>query len=462
MKVAAPKVYKLSHSAFWSPSSGQITSQINRLAHEAVIEISRRKDKYTLREMVDMLETDPTSKACVELKSLRATVSLGDYQHSEKQIQSWVRSNFDSMEGSLGASVGQLCSAMPLGFAVSEIDFTSRCPGRWGEWRLQGINILEPTKVSFRGSKGKISHVVYVDGDGKKKYIPYNKCIHVINGMATSFNEPYGSAEARRAMPYFRSKQTLTAELLIAGKNQATGILVGQADSNDSVRMMDGNNKPIKNPDGTDKVVSAVESLAYQLGNIENSNVIATDLKNKIFPLALPTGEGFFNVNLQYINRQILLSFGVSALLFDEGSSGLGNSGISQAHKSVLDSQIEAIVNQLRDKILENIVRPLLVFNFGAKYAQNLGTFAVQASTDPNIVISKGNFLLSALSSGIIPGTDLAAVNTLREMVGVPAVDYNQMQALQQAQLQQQQMQQAALMPQQPAPDEAEAANYPG
>jgi hypothetical protein len=81
---------------------------------------------------------------------------------------------------------------------------------------------------------------------------------------------------------------------------------------------------------------------------------------------------------------------------------------------------------------------------------------------NPNIVISKGNFLLSALSSGIIPGTDLAAVNTLREMVGVPAIDMDEMQSLQQAQLQQQQMQQAALMPpQQSAPDEAEAANYP-
>jgi hypothetical protein len=279
--------------------------------------------------------------------------------------------------------------------------------------------------------------------------------VHIVNDPEMVFNDPFGMAESESAMPYYKSKQSLTAEMLVSGKNQATGILTAFADSNDSVRLLDVNGKPQKNMDGTDKIVSSVESLAYQLANLENSNVIVTDLKNKIIPLPLPTGDSFFINNLQYLNRQIMLSFGVSALMFDEGSvGGLGNSGISQSHKSVLDSQIDGIVKQIRDKLLEKVIKPLLVYNFGSKYARNLGTFAVSASTDPNIIISKGNFLLSAITSGAIPASDISAINVLREMCGVPKIDMEEQQRMMNAQLdqqmQQQQMQQAAMQPQQP------------
>ncbi len=431
------------HPALLAPMEGQISAQINRLTGDIMREIMAPRDKYKLDDYINMLEQDPTSKACVELKALRATITLGDYQHKDKDAQEWIKGNFDSMDGALAAGIGQLCSAMPLGFAVAEINFTNKAPGRYGEWRLESINILDPRRITFRGAAGRINEVVYRDGMGRKKYIPYKKCLHVVNGLATTFNEPFGSAEARRAMPYYRAKQLMLAELTVAAKNQATGIITAFADSNDSVRLLGADGKPVKNPDGTDKIVSAQESLLYQLQGLENSSILVTDLKNRVAPMQLPSGENFFNINLQFLNRQILMSYGVSALMFDEGSSGgLGNTGISQAHRSVLDSQIEAIVTQLRDKILENVVRPLLVYNFGSKYAQNLGSFSMQPYTDPTLMMQKGQFLLQAITAGVIPASDITAINALREFAGIAPISYEDMQSLIEAQTQTQAAQQ--------------------
>lgn len=435
--------------------AGQITSTISRLSQDAIQEITRLKGKYKLDDLITMLKYDPTSKACRRLKTLRVETALGEYGHPDKDIDKWVHGNFDEMEGTLKEAAGHLSNAMYLGTALCEIVLDNRVPGRWGEWRLKALNPLDITKITFRGTKGKITEVVYLDGDGRKKYIPYHRIIHIVSDPEIVFNEPFGHAESESAMPYYKAMQSLTAEMLVSGKNQATGILTAFADSNDSVRLLDANGKPQKNMDGSDKVVSSVDSLAYQLANLENSNVIVTDLKNKIIPLPLPTGDSFFINNLQYLKRMIMLSFGVSALMFDEGSvGGLGNSGISQSHKSILDSQIDGIVKQIRDKLLEKVIKQLLVYNFGSKYARNVGTFTVQASTDPNIIISKGNFLLQAITAGAIPASDISAINVLREMCGVPKIDMEEQQRMINAQLdqqmQQQQMQQAAMQPQQP------------
>ena len=168
--------------------------------------------------------------------------------------------------------------------------------------------------------------------------------------------------------------------------------------------------------------------------------------------MQIPTGENFFNTSLMYLDRQIMKSFGVSALTFDEGSgNALGNSGISQNHRSVLDSQIEAVVGQLRDKLIENVVRPLLVSNFGVKYSRNLGSFSMQPYSDPMLILQKGNFLMQAMSSGLIPSSDISAINALREFAGIAPIDENEQQALMLAQAQAQQAAMAAAQ-QTPAP----------
>lgn len=426
---------------------GRITSKVNNLTQETIQEITRPKDKYTIKQYKELLETEPLSKACVELKRLRMMASMEGYENEDKKLQDFVLDNFATMDGNLRTAIGQLSSALPFGFAVAEIEFASDLPGNRGQWRLKSINPLDPERVSFAGRKGAITYVVYNDS-GKKKYIEYSRCIHVVNGI--TFGDPYGSAECRRAMPYYKAKTLLFAEMMVAGKNNASAMLIAQADSNDTVQILGPDGNPLRNPDGSQKVMSAQEALMRQLEQAESNGIIATDLKNRVSPLLIPSGENFWNLALMLLKKEILLSFLVPSLIWDEGSGGLGNTGISGNHKSTLDANIGAIEEQIQEEVLEKIVRNLIFWNFG--FHKKYGSFASQPYTDPNMIMSRASNLLTALSTGVIPQSDIDAVNRLREDLGVPPLDREQMMNLLALNVQQQQMQQGGMPAEQPYP----------
>jgi len=432
----------------------QISSEINSLTQQGIQEIGRPKDKYTLKEYKQLLEVEPLSKACCELKALRAVSSFGDFEHQDKEAQKWIRDNFETMRGSIKSTIREMTSALPLGFACAEWNPTSKAPGRYGEWRLESINPLDPERTTFAGHKGKITHVVYHEGNGKKRYIPYWRCLHVTNGI--SYNSPYGSAEARRAMPYFKAKQILFAEMLVAGKNSATGILLAQADSNDRVQLMGGDNQPARNNDGTPKVVSGVDALLYQLQNLDSSGIVATDLKNRVSPLLIPSGDNFWNFSIMLVKKEIMLSFLTPSLIWDEGSfGGLGNTGMSGNHKNTLDANIAAVVEQLQEEFLEKIVRWLLMNNKSPQvWQRNYGTFKAQAVADPNFQSMQASNLISAIGAQVLPSSDTDVINALRQALGVPPINEKQMMQLLQQQIQMQAMQQAGIA----APPEGEAA----
>lgn len=95
------------------------------------------------------------------------------------------------------------------------------------------------------------------------------------------------------------------------------------------------------------------------------------------------------------------MAFGVPQSLFREGTSGtLGNTGISQNHKSMLDSNVESVVQSMREEMINKVVKPLLVWEFGE--SKDFGEFSFTAdisATDQNARIST---ILSAGASGAI------------------------------------------------------------
>jgi hypothetical protein len=448
----------LSRAALLGGANRQIASQISTLTQQTIQEISRPRDKYKIKDYKELLESEPLSRACVELKSLRAVSSFGEYEHEDKKVQTWVRSNFETMAGTISAIVRELASSLPFGFAVAEINMTSKMYGKAGEWRLDSINPLDPERVSFAGWKGQITHVVYNDSasasGGTKKWIPYKKCLHITNGLGL-FGSPYGTPECRRAMPYYRAKNLIFSEMMVAGKNSASGILLAQADSNETVRLLGADNEQVRGANGEVKTVSAVEALGYQLQNLESSGIITTDLKNRVTPLLIPSGDNFWQYSLQLLKKEILLSFLTPSLIWDEGSfSALGNAGISGNHKAILDANIGAVVSQIQDEMLEKVVRWLLVHNFPkSSWSKNFGSFSAQPYNDPNFEATKASNLIAAISSQILPSSDIDVINTLREAVGVAPVDERRNLELLQKQIDMQVMQQNAAAPADPGVD---------
>lgn len=411
------------HSGRFKPSvmtglGGGLAGKVARLTGETIEEISRPRDKYSLKEYKDMIESSSHAKACIELKALRARATIGDYTHSDKECESMVRENLENMTGSINDVVHQLSSALPYGFACAEVVWTNRSPGRRFAYGIETINVLDPEQVKFAGKKGAITHVIYNDKRRGRQWIEYSRIIHVTNGIA--FSDPYGSPEARRAMPFFKALQLIFSEMAVAGKNNASGMLLAQADSNERVTILGVDGRPYKNPDGTVKTVTGPEALLWQMKGLESSGIIATDTKNRVTPLIIPSGEGFWLNAVTLLSKALYLAFLVPSLIWDEGSGGLGNAGISGSHKSTLDANVSAVVGGIQDQLVEKVARRLISFNIG--YKTSWGKWEAQPQDDPTQMATRAQNLMQAISMSIIPNTDLAAVNRLREDLGVSPV----------------------------------------
>jgi len=416
--------------------AGAISSQIALLT-TTVLNDFTNPHKYTIQMLIDAMESDPVAYACCQLKGLRASQSIGLFEHTNKDIQKWIRGNIESMEGTLADTVGTASKAMALGFSCLEHIFTEVDQNHFGEIRLRGFHVLDPRKVTFQLMDGKIQYVKYIDA-GITKYIPYWKVIHTNNTTVLNFAERalYGSPEMLRAYPYIKLKQLIFAEMGISAKSLATGILVGYTDSNNRVELYGSNGQPISDGRGGHVTVSAAENLSRQLSTLENHSRIVTDKQNQITALSVPAGENFWNLALQNINTQIMRCFLVPSLIFDEGSGSLGVNGLSYTHLSILDSSIEAVVGRIRDNLVEKIVRPLLILNFGPQ--EEYGEFKVEARQDPQTQNLVTNTLMQAMSMGLISQGDNDAMNLLRSGVGLAPVtlEEQQFQAQLQAQLQ--------------------------
>jgi hypothetical protein len=415
-----------------------LTSKITGLTNGVIQELNN-PNKHTIKDYEEVLR-NPWAKACVQLKALRATVSIGEYQHSNKDIQKFIKENIENMNGSLPDIVGRLCSAMPFGHSVAEIGFRKSKSFRKIKYRLDGINVLDPKRVRYAGHYGAISHVKFNDGI-REVWIPYNKCLHITNGLVTNYNErtAYGDPECEVAYPFIKLYSVIFSEMAVSAKTLATGILVGLADSDNTVYLYDQYNQPIKDSSGNPIAVNAVQHLAEQLKQLENHSHIVTDKKNQITALQIPAGEQFWSLAINLLKENIMASFITPTMVFNEGSGALGMATVSAKQLSVFDASVEAIVKQIRDQLIEKIFRPLILWNYGSQ--ENYGTFEVTAVTDPNNESLLINNLMMAFGQGLIPQTDTEAINALRDKLKLSPINKEQQDQQEQLNMMQQQEQ---------------------
>lgn len=392
-----------------------IVPSLDSINSTAIQEIIREDDKHSkLSDYVAMVEKDPFVRSCCEVKALRATIAFGKYFHPNKAIQDWVNMNFNSMESSLHMVIGQLCSAMPFGFSVAEIQFYPRKDKTWG---IKGFRVLDPQRVTFEGCRGSITHVKYKLKNGSTVRIPYKKCVHITAGYTTNFGNPYGSPECRRAYPYYKAKQTILAELVLAAKNNATGIWLGYTDPNTKVQVVNDKGVPVTDPNGNPVTKSAMEVLMKQLKSLENNSVVVTDMNNRIDSIRTAVDAGLWSFALNYMNQGIVQAFNIPMGILSE-SQALWGGTINNLQKSTLDCTVEAIVKQIKEEILEKAIRPLLHLNFNE--TDELGDFEEVVVNDPMTKAAHLQNIVTAISMQLVDGTDVDVQNKIRELIGLP------------------------------------------
>lgn len=391
------------------------------------------RSDYELADLAQMLKECPINRVAVSIIALMTLTEFGEYHHSDTQtyytpngyttVQDWVRSNFETMKGSLPTIIARIIKqAYSLGCSCSEIIWTTHK----GEWRLYKIKILNPLKYNFKKKANQIEGITF---HTTQKTIPYQKLIHIYSASIEEPDDaPEGDPQAARAYPYFHSRQEFFKQWSIAGRRQATGLLVVQAPGDRMVAILNEKGEPIKKDDGSIKTQNAIYATVAAAKATENGSVLGTDINHKVSQIPSNAGERFFEHALQYYQKMIFYAYGIPSTIFDDTASGIGNAGINEGHRMILDSQIKAIVASIRDEILEKVIRPLLIANFGNKFEENLGEFKVEKELDPAAANSRILNLSLAISNGIISTKDIEAVNKLREDLGLTALSAEEFQ----------------------------------
>lgn len=466
---ATPKGNVIRHPAL--ASAGLYSNPIARLTQETVTELSwspprdrlkKKLNKYSLEDYAEVLLLDEVIGFCFQLIKLRATEAFGKYSHNDDKITEFVKTNFADMEGTLEDFVGiAVAIAYFFGFFTGEIGWKYNTPGFYRQQRLKCLQPHNPLTTRFKGNKHGLFWVV--DKSGATAIdIPYEKCIHVSNKMYET--DPYGYGSGARTIGLFKAKRTTLSAAAVAANNQANGLWIVKANTSDSVVLTDKNNKPLQE-NGRDKVLTAIDNAREQLKEFDKNNFLILDKAYEINWQPMPVDAGFMQNFLEGIDRRLFMTQNVPYLIANEGTGGFGYTGVAAQQAITLDSQISALVKQVRDQILEKIVKPMLIRNFALKPQQGWGKFDVDKSSDPNQSLQQVNTINGSVAAGTLT-LDTSVKNRVRELLGLPPqTEEEQLQALQKSieaqAMQQQAMQQGSAPQEQPAGDEAAEQNYP-
>lgn len=402
----------------------QFATKLGDLTTSVLEELTDTNKKYKFKDLLVALEQDPVAYACTELKAARCVNSFGEYYVEDKSINEFVNHEFEDMRISLAEVVAKMASALPFGFSTTEACFKKK-PNKSRTkpfvWTISDFIALNPANTTFLITKGEVEKVKYTQ-QGSDTEIPYWKILHIINGTSTSFGKKYvyGHAEVARAYPFIKLKQLIFAEMGVSAKTLATGILVGRADSNNIVQLKDSKGQPMKDASGNFYTISAVENLARQFKSIENHSRIVTDKNNDITSLSVPSGAGFWNMALNMCDEQIMRCFMTPETVWREGTSSLGVGTLSQTQLSVFDSSINAVNRQIKEALLEKVVKPMVKWNFGEQL--KYGEFKHETKNDPqaeNMIVQS---IFAAIGQGIFDGQDLQIQNFLRSKLGLSAI----------------------------------------
>jgi hypothetical protein len=414
-------LYEPFEPSLYIPTNARLTSSIQALTGRYITEIYSPK-RRVYNEWIKMLDKDPIAAFCAGIKVLRAQITFGEYTHPNKDYQQFIRQNFANMEGSFRNVLARLASAMTFGCSVAEVNFSSKVPGFRGKWMLKDINVLDIRNLSARGKCGRVTEWGYRDRYNNTVYIDHRKCLHITNTDLVPFNTDliWGSADCEKALNWYKLRQLVATEFAIAAKNNATGILWGQTSSSAKMQLYDANDQLRLDSSGKALTVSKQKALYMQLKELDQNDLIVTDLDTDLKILQTQTGEAFWSYAFDLIEKNLALSFHVPVTLFRESVSGsFGNTGLSQNHKSMLDSGVESVVQCIRESILERVVKPLLIWEFGKIPEDNYGSFEFlvpESAVDRNSLVSTA---LSAVASGVIDANDKGLQNFVRKSIGL-------------------------------------------
>lgn len=397
-----------------SLTQGQIAPAVARLVNQLVQSIGNT-DTNLIDRYLQVLTTHPVAGLGFEIKVLWGLTKLGEYNHPKQRIQKWMRANFEQMRGSLSWSVAEMFLAIAIGWNFSEM--STRQEGI--EQRLDTLMAVDPRSYRFAGSLGNISHLEYFASTGTKQ-IPYEKGVHIVNQPYLAIGrDPYGVAQMKRVVAAWEAWKILIAEMIIAGKRQATPITVMKVPTEESAILLDQYGQPMRDEQGRELRIPLMDQATQQLEGLENNSILVTDLRNEVAALQQMSSStsNFFFDGLRYLERIMLMGEVVPETVVSTGISGTGDSELNTGHTELMSMAIGATIDQIKEGMLERVCRPLIEWRYGQQ--ESYGFFQVpQVKNEDTVALLR--VIRDVADGALLTNQDLAVINRARELAGIP------------------------------------------
>lgn len=400
-----PKTYR--------PEAGQIGSQLDStffLFDDCI----RNMDDVDVKEYERMIDTDETIAVGIQFLTMSVLLKLGEYDHpTDKNISKFVNDNFESMQGNLYTAGEDILSALWAGFSGTEI-----C------WKPSGSQIMLDKLTTYH-PRTVLIRVNQETGDyeGIKQWrwfagspvdIPKEKVI--LFNIGKKFGNHYGRSMCKPIRKNWLLKDPVLKMWARALDRFGTPLLGAIVPD-----------EMIKDPENSEQDISQMAYALRLLANIQNGTgiVLKSALKGEVSTdvKALTSGGAgvgeAFMAAANYYNKMMLRGLLVPSLVFDEGQKS-GSYALGQSHFAIYNMMTSGIYRGFKEAIIEQVVRPMIVYNFGEQ--KDLGDFAERKIAEEDKKLLFEGFT-QLTNTGYLDSQVQEDFDYVREAAGAPARD---------------------------------------
>lgn len=371
--------------------------------------------------------TDETAYAALKFTELAALARLGDYTHPRKRIERFIRKCL----GNLGSTnfiscVEQLLTARWAGYSVGEILLRKGLGGNDLGKRtieLDGLQVMHPDSLHLDiykvgPAKNKLRVIYQWLWQSYEVQLPPEKCVVLTHDAL--FGNFYGNPVVRSVYaPWFLKSTVLMQAWGLALERYGTPIGVANVP----------NGNDLIDPTGTMNVgqMTVFQYVDAVISNLSSkgSLVLSDGIKYQLTHPPAGVGKDFQEAVL-YCNQMIARGCLVPSLVADHGG-GHGSYSLGQKHFDLFVLTLEKLLSDLIQVLIHQLVRRLVILNFGPQSDGDYGDFSVENfQADDEKLLSE--VFVNLVNCGVLDPSRLDDLNYARQRIGLSLLGKGEVQ----------------------------------
>lgn len=305
-------------------------------------------------------------------------------EEDDSTIYDFINEMLKGMDTELNTVVKQMCSAVMWGFNVHEIIYDV-LDGRLICKDLVPIHIKTLQNQPFVYDEDGELVAIHQEYQGGDVEIPINKV------LLYSYNNPYDEHEGQGLLydflPIVEDKENLMDWLMTFAEKNGSPTLYGKTN----------------NPVSRDEMLNAFDDISdgttgMVIGPEDDVGVLESSHK----------GETFFST-LQYKDNQIFRRMFIGNLLLGDNSQ-TGTYAQSQTQLEFTTAVYDGILEEIANTIQEQVINPVVAFNFGANAKAPVLSFDKFSSGDMQKLF---NILTPLMQNGVVDSENTAVQESI-------------------------------------------------